>query len=154
ANPREALEDTVRQYRKTLWTDDDDCVQIWLEKDALAGVIEPVTDKYDVALMVARGYSSITFLHDSAEKLPRNRRAFIYHLGDFDPSGVNASEKVEEDLRGFAPDVELHFKRLAVTEEQIEAWNLPNRPTKRSDSRARSFGSSISVELDAIDPRR
>ena len=28
------------------------------------------------------------------------------------------------------------------------------RPTKRSDSRARSFGSSVSVELDANDPRR
>jgi hypothetical protein len=46
------------------------------------------------------------------------------------------------------------LKRLAVTEEQIEEWSLPTRPTKRSDSRARSFGSPISVELDAIDPRR
>ena len=44
--------------------------------------------------------------------------------------------------------------QLAVTEEQIEEWSLPTRPTKRSDSRARSFGSSVSVELDAIDPRR
>ena len=46
------------------------------------------------------------------------------------------------------------LKRLAVIEEQIDEWNLPTRPTKRSDSRARSFGSSVSVELDAIDPRR
>src|SRR5262249_22115090 len=46
------------------------------------------------------------------------------------------------------------LKRLAVTEEQIDEWNLPTRPTKRSDSRARNFGSSVSVELDAIDPRR
>src|SRR5262249_41120666 len=46
------------------------------------------------------------------------------------------------------------LKRLAVTEEQIEEWSLPTQPTKRSDSRARSFGSSVSVELDAIDPRR
>ena len=37
---------------------------------------------------------------------------------------------------------------------KIDEWNLPTRPTKRSDSRARSFGSSLSVELDAIDPRR
>src|SRR5499427_1942402 len=46
------------------------------------------------------------------------------------------------------------LKLLAVTEEQIDEWNLPTRPTKRSDSRARSFGSGVSVELDAIDPRR
>jgi hypothetical protein len=34
------------------------------------------------------------------------------------------------------------LKRLAVTEEQIDEWNLPTRPTKRSDSRARSFGAA------------
>src|SRR5207237_5097003 len=31
------------------------------------------------------------------------------------------------------------LKRLAVTEEQIDEWHLPTRPTKRGDSRARSF---------------
>ena len=62
----DALQDAADTYRKRLWTDDDPCVQIWLEKDALAGVIAPVTRKYDVSLMVARGYSSITFLKDGA----------------------------------------------------------------------------------------
>ena len=32
----------------------------------------------------------------------------IYHLGDFDPSGVNAGEKIEEDLCEFAPDLPEH----------------------------------------------
>src|SRR5262245_21047240 len=41
---------------------------------------------------------------------------------------------------------------IAVTEEQIDDWNLPTRPTKKSDTRSKSFGSTISVELDAIDP--
>src|SRR5262249_29424137 len=78
--------------------------------------------------------------------------AYIYHLGDFDPSGVNAGEKIEETLRELAPDAEIYFERIAVTEEQIDDWNLPTRPTKKSDTRAKSFGSIISVELDAIDP--
>jgi hypothetical protein len=50
-----------------------------------------------------------------------------------------------------APDAEIHFERVAVTTEQIAHWNLPTRPTKTSDSRARNFG-DISVELDAIEP--
>jgi hypothetical protein len=33
-----------------------------------------------------------------------------------------------------APDAEIHFKRLAVTPEQIPAWDLPTRPTKASDT--------------------
>ena len=73
-------------------------------------------------------------------------------LGDFDPSGVNAGEKIEETLRELAPDADIEFERIAVTPEQIADWDLPTRPTKASDTRSKGFGSAISVELDAIDP--
>jgi hypothetical protein len=152
---REALEDAANTYRKALWKDADAYVEIWLEKDALAGVIRDVTWKYDVSLMVARGYSSITFLHDAAMDIEdKEVPVHIYHLGDFDPSGVNAGEKIEEDLQEFAPSADITFTRLAVTEEQIDEWDLPTRPTKITDSRAARFGSAESVELDAIEPRR
>jgi hypothetical protein len=64
---------------------------------------------------------------------------------------VNAGEKIEETLRELAPDADIYFKRIAVTPTQIRAWDLPTRPTKTSDTRAKSFG-DISVELDAIQP--
>ena len=54
----------------------------------------------------------------------------------------------------FAPDADIVFKRLAVLPEQIETWNLPTRPTKQSDSRAKKFGDRPSVELDAIHPEQ
>jgi hypothetical protein len=148
----QALVETARFYRKALWADIDAYVEVWLEKDALAGVVDDVTDMFDVPLMVARGYASLSFLHSAAEHIrDLDVPAYIYHLGDFDPSGVNAGEKIEETLRAMAPAAEIHFERLAVTPEQIKDWNLPSRPTKASDSRAKNFG-DISVELDAIDP--
>jgi hypothetical protein len=58
---QQALDDTARLYRKSLWTDAETYVEVWCEKDALAGVIFPVTAKYDVPLMVARGFASETF---------------------------------------------------------------------------------------------
>jgi hypothetical protein len=150
----QALKDTAAFYRKSLWTDADTYVETWLEKDALAGVIYPVTSMYDVPLMVARGYASLSFLYNAAEFInDLEVPAYIYHLGDFDPSGVNAGEKIEETLRELAPDAELFFERIAVTPEQIAEWDLPTRPTKASDTRAKSFG-SISVELDAIEPNQ
>jgi hypothetical protein len=78
---------------------------------------------------------------------------YIYHLGDFDPSGVNAGEKIEQTLREMAPSADIHFKRIAVNPDQIAAWGLPTRPTKKKDSRSKGFG-DISVELDAIEPNR
>jgi hypothetical protein len=137
-----------------LWASADCYVEVWLEKDALAGVVMPVTSTYDVPLMVARGYASLSFLHTAAEYI-RNLdvSTYIYHLGDFDPSGVNACVKIEETLRDMAPNAELMFERIAVEQWQIEEWSLPTRPTKASDTRSKKFG-DISVELDAISPDR
>jgi hypothetical protein len=150
----EALADTARLYRKTLWADADAYVEIWLEKDALAGVVYPITASYDVPLMVARGYASLSFLHSAAEHITELEvPTYVYHCGDFDPSGVNAGEKIEETLRDMAPDAEIYFERIAVTPDQINAWGLPTRPTKATDSRSKTFG-NISVELDAIEPNR
>jgi hypothetical protein len=102
----------------------------------------------------ARGYTSLSFLHSAAEYIGYlDVPAYIYHCGDFDPSCVNAAEKIEETLRELAPNAEIIFERIAVTPEQIEAWNLPTRPTKTTDSRARGF-SDISVELDGVEPHR
>lgn len=154
ASPEEALRDAARWYRKALWTDADAYVEVWCEKDALAGVITPITFEYDVPLMVARGYASLSFLASAAETMAaQDRPCYVYHFGDFDPSGVNAAEKIEETLRELAPDADIHFERRAVTPIQIELWELPTRPTKVTDTRAKSWGGGEeSVELDAIPP--
>jgi hypothetical protein len=138
-----------------LWTAANSYVEIWLEKDALSGVIYPVTEMYDVPLMVARGYASLSFLYSAAEYINTlDVPTYIYHLGDYDPSGVNAGEKIKQTLWELAPDAEIYFQRLAVADWQISDWELPTRPTKNTDSRAKRFNSSISVELDAIEPNR
>src|SRR6266536_452124 len=154
-SPKQMFNNGVNTYRKALWNDADAYVELWLEKDALAGVVLPVTSRYDVALMVARGYASLSFLHSAAEYIKDlDVPTHIYHLGDYDPSGVNAGEKIEQTLKEMAPDAEIHFERIAVNVEQIINWNLPTRPTKQKDPRAKKFGSSESVEIDAIDPRQ
>ena len=149
---QQALADTARFYRKSLWDDAGCYVEVWLEKDALSGVVYPVTSEYDVPLMVARGYASLSFLATAAEYINTlDVPAVIFHLGDYDPSGVDAGRKIEATLRELAPAAEIHFYRLAVDLEQIAKWNLPTRPTKQTDTRAKGFG-DISVELDAIEP--
>jgi hypothetical protein len=145
------LEATAEQYRRNLWSTMPVYVEVWVEKDALAGVIMEETKVYDVPLMVAKGYSSISFLHNSAKAIEaKNKPAYIYHFGDLDPSGRDAARDIEAKLRRYAPSAEIHFECPAVTREQVEKWNLPTRPTKQTDTRAKKFGSATSVELDAI----
>lgn len=151
----DALRSTAQLYRRALWSSQPVYVEVWLEKDALSGVVVEETDPYDVPLMVTRGYPSVSFLHAAAEVIRgyarRGKPAVLYYLGDHDPSGVDIPRFVEERIREYAPEAEIDFQRLAVTPAQIEAWDLPTRPTKRTDTRARNFDGG-SVEVDAIPP--
>lgn len=147
-----ALDRTQRFYRRDVWAEQDVYVEIWLEKDALSGVLYEVTGEWDVPLMVTRGYPSLTFLHSAAEDIDsENRPAFLYYFGDHDPSGKDIPRVVEKTLRELAPEADLTFEVVAVTEDQIAEYDLPTRPTKKSDTRNKAFEGE-SVEVDALPP--
>lgn len=152
----EALELTAQTYRKSLWQNQTAAAEIWLEKEALAGVIYPVTSLWDVPLMVVKGYPSVTFLHTAASQMKNdyfhhNRITKIFYLGDRDPSGVDIYRHITERIPEFAPQTPVIFQHVAVTPAQVHQWQLPSRPTKKKDSRAKGFEGE-SVELDAIQP--
>jgi hypothetical protein len=146
------LERAAKSYRRSLWANQKAYVEIWLEKDALAGVLSEVTYEWDVPLLVTRGYPSITFLHDAAAVIDAKKKpTYLYYFGDHDPSGDDIARAVEEGIEEFAPNADLYFERVAVTEAQIESLHLSTRPTTPADSRSGSFKGE-SVEVDAIKP--
>jgi hypothetical protein len=148
------LKETARLYRRDLWRDAETHVEIWLEKEALAGVLVEVTDEWDVPLMVTRGYASLSFLHSAANLIEASDRfVALYHFGDFDPSGRDIDRAIVAGIEECGPiaDIDFSFERIAVTRAQIAAWNLPTRPTKKGDTRARKHRGE-SVEVDAIPP--
>jgi hypothetical protein len=161
SSAEQALKNAASTYRRALWDGHPECVEIWLEKEALAGVLVDVTAEWDVPLMVTRGYPSMSFLHSAAEAIQtraaEDQHTHIYYFGDRDPSGVDIDRAVVhgigESLRSMAASLFFEesatFTRVAVNEEQIEEWNLPSRPTKRTDSRSKGFVGE-SVELDSI----
>ena len=133
-----------------MWNDSPFALQLFTEKDAISGVVLPVTNQWDLPLGVLRGYVSETFAWNVAQSLNPWRTNVIAQLGDHDPSGVGAWENFATKVRGFAdPAVEVEFTRLAVRPEQIDAMDLPTRPTKGSDPRSRDWTGG-SVEVDAI----
>ena len=142
-------------YRQDLWHHSDSYVEVWLEKDTLAGVVYPITQEFDVPLMVCRGYPSESFIYEAANNMRNiDKPAFIYYFGDLDPSGWHISQSLEQKLLDFGVDI--HFERITVNPEQVTAWDLPTRPTKKTDTRNKRFvsecGNIGSVEVDAIHP--
>ena len=140
-----AIERTARTYRRALWDTQTVHVEVWLEKDALAGVLYHETERWDVPLMVTRGYPSLSYLYEAGEAIEAlEKPAFVYYFGDYDPSGLDISRNVEERLREFAPHSEIHFERTAVTAQQIEEFSLPPDPrSERTQGRRDSKGKAL-----------
>ena len=155
SGPRAAMEHTRRTYRRGVWHDLEERVFMVLEKDALVGVVGDVTADYDVPLLVTRGFSSLSFVRGLAEDIVAYNEAgihsYVYALGDWDPSGVQAHEAFDRRLKDWCPARSYSFGRLGVTAGQIAGWALPARPTKRS-THAVHWDGGESVELDAIRP--
>jgi hypothetical protein len=157
ASLNQMLASAAKFYRRDIWHDQGTEVHIYSEKDAISGVIQPVTRRLDVTLGVIRGYSSESFAWEVAQAVCESDRdnVWLYQLGDHDPSGVDLWRDLTAKIAGFAAgqngdtDEWLHFERLAVTEQQITEWQLPTRPTKATDSRSAKFAGD-SVEVDAI----
>jgi hypothetical protein len=147
----QALKNTAETYRRDLWANQNTYVEIWCEKEALAGLFYEITSEYDVPLMIVKGFPSKDFLHGAAEVIEaEDKPAYVYYFGDWDPSGVKIGEDVEAKLIRYAPDALIHFQRVAITPEQIRQYRLPTRPTKREgNSHAKNFRGE-SVELDAL----
>jgi len=155
-NVADAIKDTINQYRLDRMDDQDVYIEVWVEKDALSGVLRRITSHYHINLMVNRGYSSCTAMHDASERIKNqqdSKKCYILYLGDHDPSGVDMVRDIKERLIEFGAEAEV--MRIALTQAQIKRYHPPPNPAKITDPRAKDyiakFGNT-SWEVDALNP--
>jgi hypothetical protein len=154
-SPDDALAETARHYRESKWDDQPNHVEVWVEKDALLGVVEKACRKFETPFFSCRGYTSQSEVWNSAQRLADLQKpAVILHLGDHDPSGVDMSRDIQDRMTLFEAD-NVTVARIALTMEQIKARRPPPNPAKLTDSRAKDYIKRFgpkSWELDALDP--
>jgi hypothetical protein len=140
-------------YRKALWPEMPDYVHVIVEKDAIAGVLAPVTRKYDVALSPIRGYVSLSFAHEIAETWNQIAKPiFAFYLGDFDASGFDLERDVQKKLRRYCTR-DFTWVRLGVNAQDFADFNLIPLKPKKKDIRYKRFVAEHGeqcAELDAI----
>ena len=148
--------DTVSaSYRKDFWSRQSDYVEVFVEKDARAGVIEPVTNEFDVYLNVIRGQVSDTFVPNVAEQWKLIQKPiFAYYLGDHDPAGFSIERCLRRKLREFSGK-DFDWQRLAITPFDFENRKLLGFPVKRTTAGWRNYleeHGDRCVELDTLAP--
>jgi hypothetical protein len=146
-------ESVRRAYRKNFWARLPEYVHVIVEKDAIAGVLAPVTREYDVALSPIRGYVSLSFAHEIAETWNRIAKPiFAVYLGDFDASGFDLERDVRAKLERYCHRP-FNWCRLGVNREDFEAFGLIPLKPKKTDRRYKRFVAEHGrecAELDAL----
>lgn len=161
-DPAGIIEACARQFRVDKWAGQEYRPEVWIEKDALVGVIERVCNRLDVPYFSCRGYTSQSEMWTAAQRLIRyaedDQTPFIIHLGDHDPSGIDMTRDITDRVmlfmehHGYDP---ASVRRLALNMDQVEQYNPPPNPTKLTDSRAAQYIAEYgheSWELDALEP--
>lgn len=158
-HPNQALEAVQASYRRDLWADQHWRPEVWVEKQALEGVIGGICNKLRIDFFACKGYNSQSEQWRAGQRFSRyiqkGQRPIVFHLGDHDPSGLDMTRDNRERLTLFA-GTPILVQRLGLNMDQIEELNPPPNPAKQTDARFESyreeFGDS-SWELDALDPK-
>lgn len=156
-DPAEIVAACASQFRLDKWADQPWRCEVWIEKDALVGVIERACNAHQVPFFSCRGYVSQSEAWGAAMRLKTwtdaGQRVRVIHLGDHDPSGIDMTRDIGERFRVFGVRVEV--VRIALNMDQVERFEPPPNPAKLTDSRASGYVAEHgyeSWELDAMTP--
>lgn len=160
-SPQDILNAAARGYRIDVWADQPNYIEVWIEKEALAGVFQRACADYRIPFFSCRGYVSQSELWSAgmrlAGKVREGKTVRILHFGDHDPSGIDMTRDIEDRLTLFMGDHadSLLVDRLALNMEQVREHEPPPNPAKDTDARFegyRSLYGDESWELDALNP--
>lgn len=156
--PGSVIDSAAYSYKLDHWAGQRHYVEVWVEKDALVGIVGQICQRLDVNYFSCRGYVSQSEMWGAARRLKRHQdqgqRVVLLHLGDHDPSGKDMSRDIVDRLDMFETH-DVTFKRLALNMDQIEMYNPPPNPTKLTDSRSTGYIEEYGYEcweLDALEP--
>jgi len=150
-----------RLYQKNFWEDQENYIEVWVEKISLCKYFAPICRKYGVILIPCKGDQAISAIWEAKqrfdEKLTKDKKVKVLYFGDFNPSGVHAPIAIKKTLEDWGT-TGVEFKRIALLFEDISKYNLPPNPTKKTTKKDRTlaerfiekYGADYNVELDSL----
>jgi hypothetical protein len=159
----DAFRDHVRReanaYRRDMQARQPYRIEVWCEAAGMQPQLANAVSAWSIPVYSSGGFDSLTSKYDIVQRViaEHGRPTVILHLGDCDPAGETMFRAAAEDVAAFvevdrwSPQSAAIFKRVALTEDQVESYNLPTAPAKAS-SHAREWGDRPTAQLEALPP--
>jgi hypothetical protein len=161
-DPKDLLGAAAREFRYDKWENQTVRVEVWYEKDALAGVFEQACAQYEIPHVSTRGYASLSLVYEAAERFKQwddlsGQNVVLLHFTDHDASGIDMTDDLTNRFGADCFDAWVDVRRIALTMEQVEQYDPPPNYAKATDSRHEKYilrtGTHECWELDALSPQ-
>lgn len=159
-SPKSILEEDAKIFRYDFWEHQSFRIEVWVEKEALIGVIERAAYRFRCPYFACKGYASQSEVWRAGQRFKEyndNGQAVkLIHLGDHDPSGIDMTRDNDDRLTMFSENGDVEVIRIALNENQVRQYNPPPNPAKLTDTRAADYIARFgreSWELDALEPQ-
>ncbi len=153
--PSEIIDAVSRQFRVDKWIGQPTRVEVWVEKEALAGVVQRAADRNDVAWFSCRGYVSQSEMWSAAQRLREYIKAgqnvVILHLGDHDPSGIDMTRDIRDRLSTFIVRDWLNEHKDFFPGESVKIRAILDHMSDRCGGRGPFEVNRIALNFDQIE---
>lgn len=140
----EAVQAAIDKARLDPWINEVGRPLLIVESESLAGLLEPIAYTYGVPIFPTRGQASESFLWALARDWLSVELRYVFYLGDADKAGADIETNVRERLETFAPPCKLYWERIAVTDDQIEEYDLT--VIQKRDKRTNTYFDAVETE--------
>jgi hypothetical protein len=131
-SPADFLKQRARLYRSNLWAQVGNYCEVWVESRPIASAVRHERNGLAVNLIPTSGFPSASLAYEAARHINNSfahRPVTVLYVGDYDPAGILIDKSAERELRKhLRQDVQLDFRRIAITAEQIVRYDLPTKP--------------------------
>ena len=137
-------------------------IEIWIEKNTLSFTLHNLLKNFSIKIISNKRNNNLEFITNNIKRLKcsmkEDKKIYILYFGNFDLFNNNIDKIINKAIIDF--NLNIDFKKIAVTENQMRKFHLPENPNPeiirkldsnlRKDYFIKKYGRLFQIELESL----
>jgi hypothetical protein len=137
-------------------------IEVWIEKNIQSFTFHNLLKNYGINIVSNNGIDTTSFINKNINRLKPslkdNKKVYIRYFGNFDLFSDSIDTTIKNHIQAF--NLNIDFKKIAITEEQMRKFHLPENPhpeiIRKLDNNVRKdffiskYGRLFQIELESL----